>query len=77
VFGIHVFRFPQQLQNFACARRQPSVLRQALPLGRQPFYLSGLEVQGFQLAEVIAQELEPRFAILRRSGGAIPLFAKL
>ena len=53
------------------------MLRQALPLGAEVRELAGLEVERLELAEVITQQFEARFAILRRRGGAIALLAQL
>ncbi len=74
---VHVFRFAQQLQDLARAGSQPAMLRQPLALDSELLDLGGLQVQRFQLAEVIAQQLEPRFAVLRRRGCAIALLAQL
>ncbi|HKU40974.1 MAG TPA: hypothetical protein VJR89_22585, partial [Polyangiales bacterium] len=77
MLGIHIFRFTQQLQDLACARSEAPVLRQALALRDQLFDLAGLEIEGLQLAEVIAQQLQPCLTILRGSCCTIALLAKL
>jgi len=77
VFRIHIFCFAQQLQDLARARCQSAVLRESLSFGCQRVELARFEVEGLELCEVIAQELEPSFTILRRCGRAIALLAQL
>ena len=74
---VHIFGFAQQLQDLARAGRQSAVLRQALPFGSELVDLAGLEIQRLELAEVITQQLQPRFAILRGRGGAVALLTQL
>ena len=45
--------------------------------GGEIFELAGLEIECLELSEVITQQFQPRFAILRRRGSAVALFARL